>query len=195
VRNFRLAIFVLKGGEWTSGTCPNQRKSLERQPQEDGTELRERCVKSCLRLVSRETTSPGLNLVPPPLASHHCNPSKSLERPWRTPAATWRNANQGETVKLDVEAKGWKVFGREVVLSMSPYKRAKSWEPLRGRNPTFAVGRAQKEAFREAVTVLRAFRGAHRAAVECWRRGVRDVLFPAGTWLMCWAHGALVAPA
>jgi hypothetical protein len=100
-----------------------------------------------------------------------------------------------ERAQLDVETKGWKVFGREAVLSMSPYKRAKSWEPLRGRNPTFAVGRAQKEAFREAVTLLRAFRRAHRAAVECWRQGVRDVLFPVGTWLMIWAHGALVAPA
>jgi REP element-mobilizing transposase RayT len=93
----------------------------------------------------------------------------------------------------DVQAKGWRFLGPEKIASLSPFDRATSWEPLRGRNPTFAVGRAQREAFFEAVTVLRAFRKAYRAAVEAWRHGLRNVLFPRGTWFMAWAHAAEIA--
>jgi len=92
-----------------------------------------------------------------------------------------------------MQAAGRRVIGREHLAALSPYDRARSWEPLRGRNPSFAVGRHQREAFFDSVAVLRAFRWAHRAALEAWRNGVRSVLFPPGTWLMCWAHGALVA--
>jgi hypothetical protein len=95
----------------------------------------------------------------------------------------------------DVQARGWRVIGRERLASLSPYERATSWEPLRGRNPTFAVGRSQREALFEAVGVVRAFRRAHRAALKLWRTGVRHMAFPAGTWLMRWSHGALVDPA
>jgi hypothetical protein len=95
--------------------------------------------------------------------------------------------------RLAVQAKGWRVLGRDEIATLSPFDRAKSWEPLRGRNPTFAVGRGQREAFFEAVTVLRAFRKAYRAALQAWRGGVRKVLFPAGTWFMGWAHRAEIA--
>jgi hypothetical protein len=92
-----------------------------------------------------------------------------------------------------VRAKGWRFLGADRVRTASPYDRAKSWEPLRGRNPTFAVGRGQREAFFEAVATLRAFRCAYRRALERWRHGVRNALFPAGTWLMRWLHGAALA--
>jgi putative transposase len=92
------------------------------------------------------------------------------------------------------EAKGWKFLGAAKVLAASPYDRATSWEPLRSRNPTFAVGRGQREAFIEAVTILRDFRRSYRAALNAWRAAVRDVLFPAGTWFMRWGHNASVAP-
>jgi putative transposase len=81
------------------------------------------------------------------------------------------------------------------VLNASPYKRAKSWEPVRGTNPTFAVGRAQKDAFFTAVAALRAFRRAYRLALAEWRRGVRSHCFPLGTWLMHTLHGAAMAGA
>ena len=93
-----------------------------------------------------------------------------------------------------VKAKGWQFLGPAKIASLSPYDCATSWAPLRARNPHFAVGRGQREAFFEAVTVLRAFRQNYRAALEAWRNGVRDTLFPIGTWLMRWAHAALVAP-
>ncbi len=68
--------------------------------------------------------------------------------------------------------------------SVSPYERATSFEPLRALNPTFAVGRESKDAWRSAAAAVRAFRTAYRAALAHWRQGVRNVLFPEGTWWM-----------
>jgi len=92
-----------------------------------------------------------------------------------------------------MNTKGWRFLGPARVLAASPYDRATSPEPLRGRNPTFAVGRGQREAFFEAVTVLREFRNAYRQALHAWRNGIRQALFPAGTWLMRCLHSAVVA--
>ena len=94
-----------------------------------------------------------------------------------------------------VRAKGRSFVGTARLRSLSPYDRAISWEPLRARNPTFAVGRGQRDAFFEAVAVLRAFRQAYRDARERWRTGARDAVFPLGTWMMRWLHAAVVAPA
>lgn len=76
----------------------------------------------------------------------------------------------------------------------SPYARATSAEPIRKRNPTFAVGRGNRRAHARAVEELRAFRRAYRRALCTWREGVRDVVFPAGTLLMRTLHGVRVAP-
>jgi hypothetical protein len=94
----------------------------------------------------------------------------------------------------DMRAKGWRFAGPERVLAASPYSRATSWEPLRSRSPTFAVGRGQRDAFFEAILVLRTFRRAYRAALDAWRTGLRHTVFPAGTWLMRCLHSAPVAP-
>jgi hypothetical protein len=96
--------------------------------------------------------------------------------------------------RVEVRAKGWSVLGSERVRKASPYDRARSWEPLRGRNPQFAVGRGQREAFFDAVAALRAFRRMYREALKRWRAGLRDACFPAGTWLMRTLHAAAVAP-
>ena len=93
-----------------------------------------------------------------------------------------------------VRTKGIAFLGAERARTGSPYKRSKSWEPLRGRNPSFAVGKDQPEAFREAVQALRAFRQSYREALTRWRDGLRSVVFPAGTWMMQWLHRAAVAP-
>ena len=105
-----------------------------------------------------------------------------------------------ELAQLEAEARdqanahAQRFLGADRVLAMSPYERATSWEPLRSRNPSFAVGRGQRDAFFEAVRVLREFRKAYRTALESWRAGIREVLFPAGTWFMRWGHCAPVAP-
>jgi hypothetical protein len=93
-----------------------------------------------------------------------------------------------------VKRKGWRFSTPARLRQLSPFDRAKSWEPLRGRNPTFAVGRGQRAAFFEAVLELRVFRAAYRVALESWRAGVRAVTFPAGTWLMRWLHAAQTVP-
>jgi putative transposase len=99
-----------------------------------------------------------------------------------------------QRARQDVRSKGWHTPTAKQLARLSPFTRARSWEPIRGRNPTFAVGRGQRAAFFDAVAALRSFRTAYRAALERWRRGFRDVLFPAGTWLMDRLHGAPLAP-
>jgi len=88
----------------------------------------------------------------------------------------------------------WRFPGASRALRSSPYQRATSYEPLRARNPTFAVGSGNRDAFFAAVAKLRTFRAAYRAALEKWRSGIRDVVFPYGTWLMQALHSARVAP-
>ncbi|WP_437965989.1 transposase [Sorangium sp. So ce260] len=83
-------------------------------------------------------------------------------------------------------------LGADQASKISPYERATSLEALRKRNPTFAVGRGQGDAWRIAAVAVRAFRASYRAALERWRAGVRSVVFPAGTWWMRALHGASV---
>jgi len=100
--------------------------------------------------------------------------------------------HQERLARAEVKERGWKVLGSERARRVSPYRRATSFEPIRGRNPTFAVGRGQRKAFFAAVAELRAFRRAYCDALEQWRGGLRQVLFPTGTWAMRCVHGAAV---
>ena len=87
---------------------------------------------------------------------------------------------------------GGKFLGAERAESVSPYDRATSSEPPRGRNPTFASGTAAG-AFAGAVAALREFRAAYAAAMARWRAGLRDAVFPTGTWSMARVHSVVVA--
>ena len=98
-----------------------------------------------------------------------------------------------QQARQELEAKGRHFLGAERVLKISPYKRATSWEEIRDLDPTFAVGRGQPEARELAITALRAFRGAYRAALELWRGGDRTAAFPSGTWWMVTFHNAATA--
>lgn len=102
-------------------------------------------------------------------------------------------AERERQARADARHRGSTFLGAERACKASPYDRAKSWEPLRGRNPQFAVGKWQKEAFRDAVVALRAFRQAYRAALDGWQKGLRSACFPAGTWVMRVVHAARVA--
>ncbi len=97
-----------------------------------------------------------------------------------------------EEAKANPEPSEAGVLGAERAENVSPYERATSFEPLRALNPTFAVGRRSKDAWRRAAAGLRAFRAEYRAALAQWCEGVRDVLFPEGTWWMRVFHGASV---
>ncbi|WP_437821001.1 transposase [Sorangium sp. So ce1078] len=99
---------------------------------------------------------------------------------------------QEARARAEVERQGLRFLGAERASKVSPYERATSSEGLRGRNPTFAVGRGQGDAWRTAAAAVRAFRASYRAALERWRAGVRSILFPVGTWWMRTFHGASV---
>ena len=113
-------------------------------------------------------------------------------------ADAWRDAVRAsvaeheERGRQEVADKGWKVLGAERAEAVSPYERATSYEPLVSRNPTFAVG-GVAGAYKAAVQALREFAAAYDAAMEMWRAGLRDVVFPAGTWWMVRHHGAAAA--
>ncbi|WP_104987253.1 transposase [Sorangium cellulosum] len=92
----------------------------------------------------------------------------------------------------EVQQRGYDVLGAERAREVSPYERATSSEPVRARNPTFAVGRKQPGAWERAATAVRAFRAAYRDALVHWRLGMRDVVFPAGTWCMRVLHAASI---
>ena len=100
--------------------------------------------------------------------------------------------NQEKLAAEDVRMRGLRVLGSQRVRRLSPYRRTISPEPLVGKNPTFAVGRGQIKMFLQAAVELRGFRRAYRQALAAWRSGLRDVLFPQGTWNMCRMHGAAV---
>lgn len=100
---------------------------------------------------------------------------------------------QEQDARLEVAKSGRAFLGADRCRRTSPYGRARSFEPMRGRNPTFAVGRGNREGFFAAVEELRVFRAAYREALRLWRLGARDVVFPGGTWAMKRVHSAKVA--
>lgn len=101
-------------------------------------------------------------------------------------------ARQEEAAREKANEQGLAFLGADRCRKLSPFRRARSPEPLRSRNPAFAVGRGNREAYLEAVARLRAFRLAYRERLEAWRAGERSAPFPAGTWMMRHRHGAAV---
>jgi len=104
-------------------------------------------------------------------------------------------ARQEAAAQAEVQRRGNRFLGAARACDVSPYDRATSFEVLRDRNPTFAVGREQGGAWQAAAAAVRAFRASYRAAMERWCAGIRDAVFPAGTWLMRAFHGASVSDA
>jgi REP element-mobilizing transposase RayT len=102
-------------------------------------------------------------------------------------------AEQEQDARTNVRYGGRDFRGATRIRKASPYDRAKSWEPLRGRNPQFAVGKRQKQAFFDAVAELRAFHRSYREALDRWRCGLREACFPSGTWIMRVVHAAATA--
>jgi len=84
------------------------------------------------------------------------------------------------------------VLGRDAVLRENPEKRPKSFEPRRGVNPQIA-GR-DRWLRTEALRRLRSFLDSYREAWKKFREGIRDVLFPAGTYWMCRHAGCEAVP-
>lgn len=93
----------------------------------------------------------------------------------------------------DVRTRGSKFLGERRVLRQDPYDSPSSWEKRRGMNPTYAS--RDKWARIEAAQRNRGWLSDYNDALAALRKGLRDVVFPAGTWLMVQRYGCRCAPA
>ncbi len=92
-----------------------------------------------------------------------------------------------------VAAAGRAFLGARRVLAQNPLARPASGEPRRGLRPRVAA--RDPWTRREALLRLRSFLHAYRRAREALLAGARDVLFPAGTYLLRIVHGVRCAAA
>ncbi len=83
---------------------------------------------------------------------------------------------------------GRSFLGAARVLAQEPHAHPAPGEPRRELNPQVACRAKWKRI--EALQRLEEFRVAYRKALESWRAGLRDALFPPGTWLMRVQHAA-----
>ncbi|HKO52562.1 MAG TPA: hypothetical protein VJV79_32870 [Polyangiaceae bacterium] len=93
----------------------------------------------------------------------------------------------------DVAARTESSFvGAAAALSRAHESNPSKQERLGALNPRIA---AQSPAVRvQAIQKMRAFAKAYRAAWLRWRDGIRDVIFPAGTYALRLHSGVLCAP-
>jgi len=108
--------------------------------------------------------------------------------PGFTSAREFREAVAAETDALEERAHrerasaGRGFLGRARVLAQKPGARALPGEPRRGLNPRVAAIDVWKRL--EALSRLAEFLSAYRRALKKLRAGVRDAVFPAGTYLL-----------
>jgi hypothetical protein len=88
----------------------------------------------------------------------------------------------------DIEREGRSFLGVVRIRAQKPWARPAPGEPRRTLNPRVACRSKWKRI--EALLRLAEFTRAHREALDAWRAGVRDALFPRGTWLMRVLHAA-----
>jgi hypothetical protein len=132
---------------------------------------------------SRQRESYELRLDPPP----GLDPGACLERVHEKV----RETEKQTAAKLQRE--GRKFLGERRVLAQDPYDSPTSWEKRRGLRPTFAS--RDKWTRIEAAQRNRSFLAAYRDALERFREGLRDVVFPHGSWAMERIYGCNCAPA
>ncbi len=93
-----------------------------------------------------------------------------------------------EEVTRERAAKGLGFLGRAAVLAQKPDMAPPDTAPRRGLNPRVACKDKWKRV--EVLQRLKEFRVAYRAAWEAFASGVRDALFPHGTYWMRVTYGA-----
>ncbi len=92
-----------------------------------------------------------------------------------------------------MEREGRSFAGPQHVLAEDPHKRSAPSEPKRALDPHLAC--KDPPTRMEAIRRLKEFRAAYRAAWRAFARGVRDALFPHGTYRMRVMWGVCCAPA
>jgi REP element-mobilizing transposase RayT len=93
-----------------------------------------------------------------------------------------------EDAAREITGKGRRFLGVTRVLMQNPFARPARGEPRFGLKPRIAARDKWKRI--EGLLRLGAWHDAYDVALERWRAGFRDVVFPAGTWLMRVLHGA-----
>ncbi|MFY3744046.1 transposase [Anaeromyxobacter sp. Red801] len=91
-----------------------------------------------------------------------------------------------------LKAEGRSFLGVRRVLAQSPNARPATVAPRRGPKPR--VGARDKWKRIEALGRLRSFLDDYREALKALRAGLRDVVFPSGTYWLRVAHGVRCAP-
>jgi len=95
------------------------------------------------------------------------------------------------TAAAEMASQGRSFLGAARVLAQSFFARPASSGPRRELSPRIACKKTWKRV--EALQQLGEFKRAYREALASWRAGLRDVLFPAGTWQMRILHAAACA--
>jgi hypothetical protein len=128
-----------------------------------------------------------LSVEPPPARDQEQFPRQAWkERITQTIAARVAAAHSAMASKRRA------FLGRAAVLASSFIQRARSYEERFDVVPTFA---AKARSVRDRLRIAeRDFRRRYRAALESWRIGQRDIVFPFGTWGLAVFHAATVAP-
>jgi putative transposase len=93
----------------------------------------------------------------------------------------------------ELESEGRSFLGAARVLAQKSVARPAAGEPRFGLNPRIAARDKWKRI--EAICRLKEFLSAYKDAWREWKSGVRDVLFPSGTYLLRIMHGAACAGA
>ena len=93
-----------------------------------------------------------------------------------------------EAAAAQLANQGRSFLGVARILAQSFFARPAPGEPRRALSPRVACRNKWKRI--EALQRLVQFRSAYREALDAWRTGVRDVLFPPGTWQMRILHAA-----
>jgi REP element-mobilizing transposase RayT len=94
-----------------------------------------------------------------------------------------------QTIRNERAAEGKSFLGVKAILAMRPFD-APSTPRVKGtRTPTFAAG-GDTELLKAGLKRVREFRQRYREALTSFLAGTRDVLFPAGTYLMRVRFGA-----
>jgi hypothetical protein len=108
----------------------------------------------------------------------------------RAPLARIRAAiaYKGMQAHRKIRIAGRSFVGRTAVLTGSFVRRAVSFEPKRVVVPTVAA--KNPEARKTLLAIHKAFRAGYRRALDAWKAGVREMVFPFGTWWMRVHHGA-----
>jgi putative transposase len=126
-----------------------------------------------------------LRVEPPPTRSD----SPLSFRDWRERAAR-AIATKVAKARRAIHGTGREFVGRTAVVATSFIRRARSFEERFAVIPTFSANaRSVRDELRH---VEPQFRAKYRAALERWRSGSREILFPFGTWGVAVFHGAAV---